>query len=278
MQASFVLYVPVPIGGGGRGTDAVAASFTPAVKAALIAGMAQALGVDAATGVFITSITPYTYRRRRRSLYMEPSAGTGVSLSTGILASAAASSLLVKASLGSGVADVSSVMSATIAVVQSQMASGALAAAIAAQPVVITGLGYTSSEQLVAQLALDGAPFARMPPPPGSSLSAPALNIALLGGAVGGGVAAVILIALAARSFSVSFTRVHVQANADAVTPDAPPEASKPSDSSNSSMSERHAPHLRLAVIRPPPDSEGQARARAAYGPITTTPAPKYAL
>lgn len=157
-----MLYVPLPLNA--VGSAAVAAAFTPAVKAALLAGIAQALGIDV-SGVFIASITPYTYRRRR-SLYLQPSAGTGVSVSTGILASAAASSPLVMAALGGGAADTIAVLAATVTVVKAQMSSGALAAAVAAQPAIVLGLGYSSSAQLVAQLSLDGTPAARAPPVP----------------------------------------------------------------------------------------------------------------
>ena len=188
VQAVFLLYVPVPIpvGGSSGGVDTLAIAFTPAVKAALLVGIAQALSIDT-SGIFIASITTYSYRRRR-SLYLPPSAGTGVSVTTGILASAAASSPLVRATLGSGAADVSSVMTATVAVVQSQMASGAIAAAVAAQPVIVTGLGYSSSAQLVAQLALDGTPIARAPP----ALAAPPNPGG--GGAIGATIGAILAV------------------------------------------------------------------------------------
>lgn len=185
VQAAFLLYVPVPVDGG---PAAVAAAFTPAVKAALLAGIAHALGIDV-SGVFISSITPYTYRRRR-SLYLQPSAGTGVTVSTGILASAAASSPLVMAAIGGGAADASAVMAATVTVVQSQMASGALAAAVAAQPAIVSGLGYSSPTQLIAQLTLDGTPVERAPPPPAGP-SSPGGGAS--GGAVGAVVAALLL-------------------------------------------------------------------------------------
>jgi hypothetical protein len=188
VEAAFLLYVPVPLSSAGASnTAAAAAVFTPAVKAALLAGIAQALGVDV-SGVFIASITPYSYRRRR-SLYLQPSAGTGVTVSTGILASAAASSPLIMAALGGGAADASAVMAATVTVVQAQMSSGALAAAVAAQPAIVSGLGYSSSAQLVAQLSLDGTPVARAPPAPAPAPSAGS-------GASGGLVAAVIVVLL----------------------------------------------------------------------------------
>lgn len=106
-------------------------------------------------------------------------------MSTGILASAAASSPLVRAALGSGAADTSSIMAATIAVVKSQVASGALAAAVAAQPAVVTGLGYSSAAQLVAQLALDGAPIARAPPAAPTSPGGASASSAIIGAVVG---------------------------------------------------------------------------------------------
>ena len=127
---------------------------------------------------------------------MQPSVGTGVTVSMGILASAAASSPLVMAAMGGGAADASAVMAAAITVVQAQMSSGALAAAVAAQPAIVSGLGYSSSAQLVAQLSLDGTPVARVPPAPapvpgegggtnGGLVAAIVLGLLVVGGAAG---------------------------------------------------------------------------------------------
>ena len=112
---------------------------------------------------------------------------------------------------------------------------------------------------------------------PGDSGSAapPSLNVALLGGAVGGGVAVVLIIAFAIRS--CTSRRQQAQAIAKMTTVNAPPE-DKPGESSP--PPDRHAPHLRLAVIRPPAAHEGGTGARTAFGPLpasatTTVPTPK---
>ncbi len=209
VEAAFVLYIPVPLSSGS--SAAVLSAFTPVVKLALLTGIGAALGVDA-SGIFIISIAPYTYRRRleeieaadlgpQRGLYLQPSAGTGVSVTTGILASAAASSPLVLAAVGGSgggvAADAAAVMAATVLVVQTQMASGALAESVAAQPALVQGLGYSSSAQLVAQLALDGAPTVRAPGPP---LLPPPTSSSSVGsnGSIGAAVGIVALIAVAA--------------------------------------------------------------------------------
>jgi hypothetical protein len=192
IAADFVLYVPTPLS---SGSDAVAAAFTPVVRAALLSGIAAALGVDA-SGIFIISITPYAYRRQRllafrpRSLYLPPAAGTGVTISTGIYSSAAATSPLVRAAIGGGTSDSASVMSAMIAVVQSQAASGAVAAAVAAQPAAVSGLGFSSPAQMAAQLSLGGTPVAKAP----AAAATPSSGSGAAGGSTASIVAAVIVV------------------------------------------------------------------------------------
>ncbi len=76
-----------------------------------------------------------------------------------------------------------------------------------------------------------------------------------------------ILVALAARAFTSK--RSQAQAIAKMTTTDAPNRvAAETGATSESSAPERHTPHLRLAVIRPPPDIEVKTGARAAFGPL----------
>ena len=56
-----MIYVPIPITG--DSSAAVAALFSLQVTNALLAGIGSALAVDP-LGLFVISVTPYTYRRR----------------------------------------------------------------------------------------------------------------------------------------------------------------------------------------------------------------------
>jgi hypothetical protein len=215
VEASFVLYVPVPLSAAG---DVVLSVFTPTVKAALLAGLGAALRIDPA-GIFIVSITPYKYRRliaggkdastksrsggstgsgeksgngdsdgsgngdgddgnsghssdnsavrpgALRSLFLQPSVGTGVSVVMGVDAKSASSSPLVHAAITGGAADSAAVMNATISVILAQEASGAIAASVAAQPGLASGLGFSSPSQLAEQFLLGATPVARAPAP-----------------------------------------------------------------------------------------------------------------